>query len=370
MIIGIDGNEANTNQRVGSNVYSYQLLKEIYIQDKENDYIVYLREKRVPDLPNERHKFIYRIIPPKKLWTQWRLPLDLYFHKPRPNLFFTPGHYSPRFSPVPGVISILDLGFLYFPDVYTQPALHQLKTWTAYSIKKACHIFAISEHTKQDIVKNYNFDPDNITVTYPGVHHRFRKDYSYSQIQFILEKYHLPQKYLLFVGTRQPRKNLNRLIQAVSQIPDMSLVIVGKTWYQFRNEIDPERSRRANIIELDYVPDEDLPLLMKGTLALVLPSLYEGFGIPVAEAMAIGTPVIVSNVSSLPEIVGNGGILINPNNVDSITAGLRLALSLSDQKRVQLIKSAQQRSLRFTWANCAHKTLEVLHALAAKRQDG
>ena len=364
MLIGIDGNEANTTQRVGSNIYAFELISEIVKQDHGNEYLIYLREKRATDLPSNWH---YRVIPPKKLWTQWRLPLDLYLHKPRPDIFFTPGHYAPRFSPVPTVISILDLAFLKFPQFFKPAVLAQLKSWTSYSVKQARHIFAISEHTKQDIISAYAVNPDKITVTYPGVHPRFRKSDSPDQIKAIMAQYHLPGQYFIFVGTRQPRKNLHKLVQAIEQIPNANLVIVGKTWHQFRSETNPERSRRANsnIIELGFVPDEDLPPIMLGAQALILPSLYEGFGFPAAEAMAIGTPVIASNVSSLPEIVGESGILIDPKSITSITEGLHAVVSLSNQKRVQLTKSAQERSRRFTWANCANRTLEVLHVIAA-----
>ena len=367
MIIGIDGNEANTTQRVGSNVYAFELISALEELDKENEYLIYLREKKRQELPQIKKNFSYRVIPPRFLWTQWRLPIDLYMHEPRPQVFFTPGHYAPRFSPMPSVISLLDLSFLKYPQSFKPAVRRQLTNWTRRSAKNSAHILTISQATKRDIISHYSIDPRRVTVTYPGVSQRFKHQISKKDLTSVRKKYAISGEYLLFVGTRQPKKNLPRLTQAFSQLksslPNLSLVIVGKTWKQFASEAHPKTNQ--GVIEPGYVPGDDLPALMQGAAAFALPSLYEGFGIPVAEAMTVGTPVVVSNAGSLPEIVGDAGILVNPKSVSSITQGIKKVLGLSREKRVQLINKGKKQAKKFTWKKCAQQTLEILHEVAA-----
>jgi len=168
MIIGIDGNEANVERRVGSNQYAFELLKSLKLLKSDHEFVIYLREPPLPEMPKSGTGWSYRVFGPKNFWTQWRLPLDLYLHKPRPDVFFSPGHYAPRFSPVPVVVSIMDLGYLKFPEQFTKKDLYQLTLWTARSIKSASHILAISQRTKNDIIEAYGVPEERITVTYPG----------------------------------------------------------------------------------------------------------------------------------------------------------------------------------------------------------
>lgn len=370
MLIGIDGNEANIKKRVGSNVYAFELIKALVKLDKKSHYRIYLSKSPQSDFPSSSDKLNYRVIPPKKLWTQWRLPLDLYFTSNRPKVFFTPGHYAPRFCPVPSVISILDLSFLKYPQSFKPRALTQLSRWTKYSAKNAAHILTISKSSKSDIISKYNIDPEKITVAYPGVSDTFRTKISHKRIQKVKRKYKIPGNYILFLGTRQPKKNLPRLVTAFTQLATrshqqfkgskLSLVIAGKKWSQFADENYKVKSVK-NIIETGYIDDQDEPALIKGAQAFVLPSLYEGFGIPVAEAMTVGTPVIVSNTSSLPEVVGKAGILVDPKSVDSITSGILKVLALNTQKRLKLIEQGKKQARKYTWERCAKKTLKVLY---------
>lgn len=366
MLIGIDGNEANTQNRVGSNVYSFELLHAIEDIDQNNEYTIYLKKKKNTNMPQERKLFRYRILKPSLFWTRWRLPLDLYLHQPRPEVFFTPGHYAPRFSPIPTVITILDLSFLTYPESFKPAVLSQLTNWTKQSALSAAHILTISQATKKDVIEQYGIAPEKITVTYPGVNDRFKQEILPKTVAAVQIKYQLPQPHFLFIGTRQPKKNLPRLLQAFRQVrhkhPNISLVLAGKTWSQFADE--KTNSLPEGVKDIGFVPDKDLPALIKGSVAFVLPSLYEGFGIPIAEAMTVGTPVIVSNVSSLPEVVGSAGILVDPLEVSDIARGMNEVLSLSDDKRVQLIKAGKHQAEKFDWRLCAQKTVEVLNEVA------
>src|SRR3989344_8830539 len=160
MIIGIDGNEANVTNRVGIGEYSFELLRQFAeLRIKNLEFRIYLKNTPLSDMPKEGENWTYRVIKPGKLWTQWRLPMDLYLHKPKPDVFFTPSHYAPRFSPVPTVISVMDLSYVYFKELFNKSDLQQLQSWTEYSVKKAKKILTISNSSKNDIIKEYNVAP-------------------------------------------------------------------------------------------------------------------------------------------------------------------------------------------------------------------
>lgn len=374
MLIGIDGNEANVKKRVGSNIYCYELLKSMQnlkrkmqkpaLQDFCEMYNlkfkIYLKEKPLSDLPKETSWWQYRVCSPKKLWTQIGLPLALYFHRPRPGVFFTPGHYAPRWSPCPTVISIMDLSYICFPVMFRRGDLWQLRRWTAYSVKKAKAILTISEFSKNAIIKYYHINENKIVVTYPGVKKLIVKNKN------LLKKYSVDSDYILYVGSLQPRKNLLRLIEAynilLSQYPDIKLVIVGKKGWLYEDIFKKVRELKLErkVIFTGYVPDEDLPAFYQNAQCFVLVSLYEGFGLPVLEAMNYGCPVVASNVSSLPEVVGQAGVLVNPENVEEIAQGIKEAI----KKRKTLVARGLKQAKKFSWEKCARETLGVLEKVA------
>lgn len=366
MTIGLDGNEANVKNRVGSGQYAYAMLKEL-AKVKKHDFIVYLKENPLNDLPLECPNFKYKIFGPKKLWTQLALPLKLALG-PRLDLFFTLGHYGPRFSKVPYAVTIFDLSYLHYPELFNSDDLYQLTNWSKYSIKNAKHIFAISNATKDDITKNYEIDPKKITVTYMGYNQQLFKPQPKLTIEKVQTKYKIKGEYIIFVGTLQPRKNIERLIEAFSGLSsktsDLSLVIIGKKGWMYDQIFTKVKklNLESNVIFTDFIPEVDMPALISGAKLYVLPSLYEGFGIPVIEAQACGTPVVVSNTSSLPEIVGESGIKVNPNDTKSIKLGIEKVLNnltLSSN----LIKKGLKNAQRFSWQKCAKDTLEVFESL-------
>ncbi len=364
MIIAIDGNEANVNNRVGSGIYAYNILKE-FIKHKSHQFIIYLKDEPLVDLPKEKSNFKYRVFGPKKLWTQFALPLKLLVSTI--DIFFTLGHYGPRFSKIPYAITIFDLSYLHFPEMFKKSDLYQLANWSKYSILKSNHIFTISESSKDDIVKNYNVDPNKITVTHIGYDKDRFKPQPQSTVQKVKNKYKIKGDYLIFVGTLQPRKNIEKLIEAFNiLIGNNQLVITGRKGWLY----DPIFSKvkqlklEKRVIFTDYVPDSDLPALISGAKVYVLPSLWEGFGIPVIEAQACGVPVVVSNVSSLPEIVGDSGILVDPQSVDSIADGIKKVLT-SEKLSNDLIKKGFENIKRFSWQTYAKQTLEILEKLAS-----
>ncbi len=365
MIIGIDGNEANIKNRVGVGRYAFELLKQFGKNQKSNvKYQIYLKEKPLPDLPIESENWKYKVIGPKKFWTQIGLPFDLFFEKEKPDVFFTPTHYAPRFSTCPRVISIMDLSFLKYPEMFKKNDLWQLKSWTGYSVKKAAKILTISQSSKNDIIDYYRVPEDKVIVTYPG----FNK--IKDNMVHVPKKYGIEGEYILSVGTIQPRKNYEKLIEAFSTLDPnpYTLVIVGKKGWLYEKILKaPEKNGVKNQVKfLEFVPNEDLPFLYKNAKCFVLVSLYEGFGLPVLEAMNYGCPVVVSNVSSLPEIAGQVGTLVNPDSVGEIAKGIRKILELDDSQRKAMIEQGQMLAKKFSWEKCAKETLDTLEKVAGK----
>lgn len=374
MIVGIDANEANVETKVGISEYAFQLLTEFNkMQPHGITFEVYVKDMPRDDMPEESDRWHYRSFGPKKLWTQWRLPLDLYTHQPQPDIFFTPSHYAPRFSPVPTVISIMDLSYLRFPELFNPHDLYQLKNWTKYSVRKAKAVLTISQATKDDIINQYDIAEEQVHVIYPGiktalvpVHHKMSMDET-------RKKYSIGDKYILFVGTLQPRKNIERLIEAFAKIvaekkhTELQLVIVGKKGWLFEPILAaPEKYGVSDKVKfLDYVPDSALPALYQNALCYVLPSLYEGFGLPVLEAMKYDCPVITSNISSLPEAGGDAALYIDPTDVSNISETIKKVIE-NDKLQKEMIAKGRNQVAKFSWEKAAKETLNILQSVAEK----
>jgi len=376
--IGIDGNEANVDSRVGIGQYAFQVLSSInklVTSDKKNyrdvHIEVFLKKPPKPDLPNKSSIWKYTVFGPQPFWTQVALPAHLVLHRDN-DVFFSPSHYAPRFSPCPSVVSIMDLSFLTFPELFTKKDLLQLNRWTMYSVNRASHIFTISEFSKNEIIAKYRIPNNLITVTYPGFNRELFKPEKVQQDVKVKEKYGLNKPYVLFVGTLQPRKNLIRLIQAINILKhkniNILLVVVGKKGWLYEEifkEVDVLKLKNQ-IRFCDYVDDSELASLYRGASCFVLPSLYEGFGIPVVEAMASGCPVIVGNTSSLPEVVGDSAQTVDAHNSEKIASKIAEIYN-NDTVRKTLIQKGLKRAQLFDWNRCAEKTLEVLMSVAAPK---
>lgn len=395
MLIGIDGNEANVEKRVGISEYAFELLQQFSnskfnsaMQNQNSKFTIYLKDKPREDLPKEREGWSYRVVWPRKLWTQIGLPFDLFTHFPRPDVFFTPTHYAARFSPVPAVISIMDLSFIHYPYMFKKSDLYQLRNWTKYSAKKAVKILTISNSSKNDIIKIYRVPETKIIVTYPGIKLKtqmFRpkadqpmaEKFKMQNSKILGDKYGIKGNYILFVGTLQPRKNIIRLIEAFTKVfrgpvksEDLALIIIGKKGWLYEEILEAPKKFEAEekVKFLEFVPDEDLENFYKNALCFVLPSLYEGFGLPVLEAMKYGCPVITSNVSSLPEAGGDAALYIDPENVDDIAE--KIQKIISDQKlRNDMIEKGYQQIKKFSWEKTAKETLKVLEEVGEKARE-
>jgi glycosyltransferase involved in cell wall biosynthesis len=375
MKIGINGYEAVVSRfgfnektglpnRVGSSEVCYQTLLNLAQIDKKNDYTIFLPVDPVSDLPKERENWKYNVFSSRN-WTLFGLSKQLAASKL--NVFFSPTHYLPLRISVPSVISILDVSYLYFPNLFKRKDLYQLKFWGKYSIKKADKIITISESSKSDIIKAYRVKEDKISVVYPGI--KQMVGISFMDKKELKNKFGIDKEFILFVGTLQPRKNVERLIEAFSKIKqkDLRLVIIGKKGWQFEKIL--QAPQKFGVLErvsfLQNIEDNDLPSFYKNALFFILPSLYEGFGLPVLEAMQYDCPVITSNVSSLPEVGGVAALYINPENVDDIKEKME-KLAQDDKLREELIKKGKEQVKKFSWEKTASETLKVLEEVGGK----
>lgn len=377
MVIAVDGYEANQPTRVGIGRYAYEILRHIYAIRASGAHAgvtfrIYLPSAPLPDMPPETEWWRYRVAKPTKLWTFIGLPLALALDTPKADAVFSPTHYIPRFTGIPTAMAIMDLSYLSFPELFKPKDLHQLVHWTAYAAGRAKRIFTISRFSRDAIIEQYKALPERVVVTYPGLTRL--TDRSPMDTSGITKKYGIGKHYILSVGTIQPRKNYVRLIEAFSiflkenkqKFSELSLVIVGKKGWLYEDILAaPAKYGVAEKVKfLDFVPDEELPGLYRGALCFALPSLYEGFGLPVLEAMAEKCPVVVSDVSSLPEIAGKAGVYVKAEDAASIARGLLTAVRERNlaQGRTRIEEGLKQVA-KFTWEEAAKKTLAVLTEL-------
>jgi glycosyltransferase involved in cell wall biosynthesis len=370
MSIGVDGNDANVDQQVGVSVYTLNLLQ--YFQSHataERKFKIYLREQPKTHLPPPTEFYEYKVIPAGFLWSQIFLPMSLNTKK-EIDVFFSPAHYTPRFCPVPLVVTIHDLAYFYYPQEFLKKDLFKLQNWTKDSIEKAQKIITVSKTTKKDVLKFYSVDESKIAVVYNGyekhVHHDDIKK------EEVLNRWNLsPQKFVLYVSTLQPRKNVITLIRAFNAYlkdnPDFKLVLTGKKGWMFETIFKEVENLELTekVIFTDFVSDAEVNVLYQNAFCFVLPSLYEGFGIPVLEAMSHSCPVITSFSSSLPEVGDEACLYFDPKSEKDLLDKLRV-MQLEKGLRDDLIKKGLERVKLFSWTTCGQQTLEVIEGVVKK----
>lgn len=377
MLIGIDGNEANGKNRVGIGQFAFNVIKELEEIERENpqnSYIVYLKEAPQPDLPQERKGWKYRIFGPGKAWTQFALPLKLFTQKEKLDVFYSPSHYAPRFSPFPTVISIMDLGHHRNPDQFAKKDLYQLIQWEKYSVRNSSRIVTISEFSKSEIIKIYKYPAEKITVASPGYDKFEIRNGKSESISKIKAKYKIQSKYFLYLGTLKPNKNIEGLIEAFNILTKtyyqkpVTLVVAGKKGWLYETIFEKVQrlSLEDKVIFTGFFDEEEKPNLMAGAEAFALPSFYEGFGIPILEAMSLGVPVITSSVASMPEVGGKAAIYCDPNSPEDIAKAMLQVLSLNKSQRDEIIAKGKGQTALFSWKKCAQQVLTTLEETSKK----
>lgn len=284
----------------------------------------------------------------------------------RVDLLHSPQFNIPLLSRSAQVTTIHDCAYDRFPEEFPS---HKAKTYYKFmfpmALQKSKRIIAVSESTKRDLIELYKISPEKISVIYEGVDSRFFQEGSDGEENVLKNKLNISGDFALYVGLTRPRKNLERLLRAFAKLlpslrDNVKLVLAGKVDIRF---LDVKRlAEQLNIddfiVQLGFVPEDQLLTLYRAATFLVLPSLYEGFGLPVLEAMAAGTPVITSNVSSLPEVAGNAALLVDPYNVDEIAEAM-YKLFTDTSLREELRRKGRERAQKFSWRKCAEETLKV-----------
>lgn len=373
MIIGIDGNEANVKNRVGVNKYAFEVIWGLFrlnnIQ-KKHKLIVYLKNKPLSDLPKENNTFEYKVIPGGGLWIIKKLTPHLWKNSEKVEVLFSPSHYTTPFLTIPRVCSIMDLGYLESSGQFKKLTFWQLKYWTAISVFASKKILSISKATKKDIVRHYPFASEKIVVTLLGYDKdKFNKDINKNLVRRVKNKYSIVGEYILYLGTLKPSKNIEGLVDAFAQIknkfPNLKLVISGRKGWMYESIFNRVRDLKleGQVVFTDFVEEKDKAAIVAGAKVFALTSFWEGFGLDVLSAMAVGTPVVVSKVGSIPEVAGESGVYVDPKNNKDIAEGLKKILNMSKIEYNKLVDKGFKQVKKFDWRNTAEKTMEVLESI-------
>jgi glycosyltransferase involved in cell wall biosynthesis len=264
--------------------------------------------------------------------------------------------------------TIFDFSCWTTPEHHTVANIEASRRYGAKTLRRSAGLIAISDHSRKDAVEILGIPETRIRVIYPGVAEAFF-NVTVGYVERIRAQYKLDAPYILFIGCIEPRKNIPTLIRAYLHTKpalrrEMQLVIAGPFGWEKEQVRTMLAHSGANVRYIGYVPEADLPGLVRGAAVLVYPSFYEGFGLPVAQAMAAGTPVITSNRSSLPEVVGDGGMLINPASVEELSAAIERVCTCPTFAN-QLSARGRIRAQRFNWSACAAESLDFFHDVHA-----
>lgn len=369
MKIGIITDSMN-GDRAGIGSYTYNLVKNLLKIDKENEYKLIHRYPTDDPIYTEADEIIapYPKIPLKKtIGNNISLPLKLKPYKL--DLIHDPSQISPfLFNPSHRkVLTIHDLSPILFPETHGRIHVLLQKHIFPRSLKHVDRIITVSDSTKNDVIRYLKVRKSKITTIYNGVDEVFQVLCD-DATESVKKKYRIKNPFILYVGTLEPRKNIPVLLKAFYLLKKKGighrLVIAGGKGWKYENIYKTlnELNLQKEVIFTGYVQYEDLPKLYNAADIFIYPSLYEGFGFPPLEAMACGTPVIASNTSSLPEVVGNAGMLVDPLDAAKIADAMRKVLNNEDV-RERMIQMGLERVSMFSWERCAEETLEVYKSL-------
>ncbi len=367
--IGIDITSAVT-QGAGIGRYTRELVSALIELDSESSYALFSAKQPaqlpipepVPKAPNVTYyeaplgeRWLYRI------WYRLNLPVPVQWFTGRVDLFHSPDFVLPPVrGDIPTLLTVHDLSFLHFPDTFTPALVAYLNKVVPRSVQRATHVLADSEATKRDLITHYRTPPEKVTVLYSGVSDLFLPEGDKRRLQAVRDKYGIGERpYVFSVSTLQPRKNYQMLIRAFRAVaakrPHNLIIAGGKGWLY--EQIVAEIARQGlegRVLLTGFVDDADLPALYGGASLFAYPSIYEGFGLPLLEAMACGVPVLNSNASCLPEVAGDATVQLPP---DELQAWSETMLTLLDDatKRASMVAAGFLQARQFSWARAAQQ---------------
>lgn len=395
MRIGINARLLLPNRLEGIGWFIYETVKRMAIAHPEDQFFLFFDRPfdsqfifasnviPVVVFPQARHPLLFR------WWFEWSLPAVMRRHKIA--VFYSADGFCSLSSPVPTLLVLHDLAYRHFPEGISATNLRYYTKFTPRFLARADKVVTVSNFSKNDILKNFHVKNTDITVCYNGTRSKFvpqkelckarTRDWIFNDTisrTFIddmwLRPYTTEGGYFLYVGSVHPRKNVARLIEAFDMFQKNSLpqstakyrlVIVGRMAWKTKDISDllKQISCKSDILLLDYVSDIDLPRLVGSALGLVYPSLFEGFGVPLVEAMQCDVPIITSNISAMPEVAGKAALLVNPMDISEIAEAMQ-QIAEDDALRAQLVAAGREQRKRFSWDETTQTIYEELKKLA------
>jgi glycosyltransferase involved in cell wall biosynthesis len=359
----------------GNESYAINLIEALAQIDSVNQYTIYVTTNEARERFHQRwpNFTIHSTLPHTPLI---RIPLTLSAElRKHPVDVLHVQFTAPPFCPCPVVVSIHDLSFEHLPQTFNRRSRTQLRLTVRHSARRATRILSLSEHTRRDIIETYGINPARVSAIPLAAPQHFGPVTDKSELQRVRHNYGIDGEYILCVGSIQPRKNLARLVKAyaslrgdISQDKLPKLVLVGKCAWLYDETLRTldETGVRDAVVLTGYVPEADLPALYSGALCFVYPSYFEGFGLPPLEAMKCGAPVIVGNQTSLPEVVGDAALTVDPFAVEEIASAMKRLIN-DPALRQELSVKGQSRANAFSWRETARKTLLVYQEVVKER---
>jgi glycosyltransferase involved in cell wall biosynthesis len=369
-----------THRAAGISWYIRNLISALRQIDTQNDYYAFFGDHRLPPEFRNAARFQpvisrWPTVRPmvRLLWEQLAQPLLL--RSLKVDLLHSMGYVQPYFCPCRSVVTVHDLSFMLFPEYFNRLNRLYLTHFTRFSVRRADRVLAVSDSTRKDVIRLLGVSPDRVVTVHSGIQPGFEPLQNKAQVEAFRKSRQVDFPFILFVSTLEPRKNAERLVEAFALLRKQTnlphkLVLGGaKGWLYSSIFKTIERLELQDAVILPgFVPAADLPLWYNCADLFVYPSLYEGFGSPPLEAMACGTPVVASNSSSLPEVVGDAGLLVAPTDVEGLARAMVRILT-DPSLKAELIGRGIRQAAAFSWGTTADQTA-TLYATAALPQAG